>query len=247
MSDESFGAVAPVIAIDGPAASGKGTIAQGVAAALGFRCLDSGSLYRMVALEAVRQHVELDDEPRLAAIADGLALRSGEGKVFVSGEDVTEAIRTEPVSAAASRVAVLPRVRTALLTRQRGFRAPPGLVAEGRDMGTIVFPDARLKIYLTASAEARARRRYKQLIDKGNPVTIQGLLRDIRERDARDSARAEAPLRAAADAIVLDTTDMPVAAAVACVLQQYQALTADGPAARNGRQAGAQEPPARET
>ncbi|HEY7943641.1 MAG TPA: (d)CMP kinase [Casimicrobiaceae bacterium] len=222
-----------MIAIDGPAASGKGTLAQGVATALGYRCLDSGSLYRMVALQAVRQNVALDDEPRLAALADGLETSFGEGRIFVSGQDVTEAIRAEPVSAAASRVAVLPRVRTALLTRQRAFRAPPGLVAEGRDMGTIVFPDARLKIYLTASAAARARRRYKQLIDKGNPITIEGLLRDIEERDARDSARPEAPLKAAADAIVLDTTDMAVDAAIAYVLQQYQALTAGGPTGRH--------------
>jgi cytidylate kinase len=233
MRDESAGARPPVIAIDGPAASGKGTLAQGVATALGYRCLDSGSLYRMVALQAVRQNVALDDEPRLAALADGLETSFGEGRIFVSGQDVTEAIRAEPVSAAASRVAVLPRVRTALLTRQRAFRAPPGLVAEGRDMGTIVFPDARLKIYLTASAAARARRRYKQLIDKGNPITIEGLLRDIEERDARDSARPEAPLKAAADAIVLDTTDMAVDAAIAYVLQQYQALTAGGPTGRH--------------
>ncbi|MGH8800322.1 MAG: (d)CMP kinase [Casimicrobiaceae bacterium] len=233
MQDESAGAVPPVIAIDGPAASGKGTIAQGVAMALGYRYLDSGSLYRIVALQAVRQQVAVDDEPRLAAIADGLDLSLGEGRILVADHDVTEAIRAEPVSAAASRVAILPRVRTALLTRQRAFRAAPGLVAEGRDMGTVVFPDARLKIYLTASAEARASRRYKQLIDKGNPVTIDGLLRDIRERDARDSARAEAPLRVAADAIVLDTTDMPADAVIACVLQKYQALTADGPRARN--------------
>ena len=219
---------APVIAIDGPAASGKGTIAQGVAAALGYRYLDSGSLYRLVALQASRQKVSFDDEPRLAALADGLELSFADGRTFLSGQDVSEAIRTEEVSALASKVAVLPRVRTALLTRQRAFRAPPGLVAEGRDMGTVVFPDARLKIYLTASAEARASRRYKQLIDKGNSITIQGLLRDIRERDARDSARAEAPLKTAADAVVLDTTDMTADAAVAYVLQQYQTLSAAG-------------------
>jgi cytidylate kinase len=152
----------------------------------------------------------------------------GDGRIFLSGQDVTDAIRAEEVSAMASKVAVLPRVRTALLTRQRAFRAPPGLVAEGRDMGTVVFPDAKLKIYLTASAEARANRRYKQLIDKGNSITIQGLLRDIRERDERDSARAEAPLKTAADAMVLDTTDMAADAAIAFVLQQYQALSAAG-------------------
>jgi cytidylate kinase len=228
MTSDSKADAAPVIAIDGPAASGKGTIAQGVAVALGYRYLDSGSLYRLVALRALRQKVAFDDEPRLAALADGLDLSFADGRTFLSGQDVSEAIRAEEVSAMASKVAVLPRVRTALLTRQRAFRAPPGLVAEGRDMGTVVFPEAKLKIYLTASAEARASRRHKQLIDKGNSITIQGLLRDIRERDARDSARAEAPLMTAADAMVLDTTDMAADAAIAFVLQQYQALSTAG-------------------
>jgi len=228
MTSDSKADAAPVIAIDGPAASGKGTIAHGVAVALGYRYLDSGSLYRLVALRALRQKVAFDDEPRLAALADGLDLSFADGRTFLSGQDVSEAIRAEEVSAMASKVAVLPRVRTALLTRQRAFRAPPGLVAEGRDMGTVVFPEAKLKIYLTASAEARASRRHKQLIDKGNSITIQGLLRDIRERDARDSARAEAPLMTAADAMVLDTTDMAADAAIAFVLQQYQALSAAG-------------------
>lgn len=222
------GATVPVIAIDGPAASGKGTIAQGVATALGFRYLDSGSLYRLVGLDAIRRKVPFDDEPRLAALADSLELGFADGRILLSDQDVTDEIRSEEVSAAASKVAVLPRVRTALLTRQRAFRAPPGLVAEGRDMGTVVFPDATLKIYLTASAEARATRRHKQLIDKGNSITIQGLLRGIRERDERDSARAEAPLKTAADAIVLDTTDVAADAVIAYVLQQYQALTATG-------------------
>lgn len=224
----------PVIAIDGPAASGKGTIALGVAAALGYRYLDSGALYRVVALQAIRGQVKADDEPRLAAVADGLEWGLERGRIFVSGQDVTDAIRAEPVSAMASRVAVLPRVRTALLTRQRAFRAPPGLVAEGRDMGTVVFPDAKLKIYLTASPDARAGRRYKQLIDKGNSTTIQSLLRDIEERDGRDSARAQAPLKVAADAVVVDTTDVPAAAVIAYVLQQYQALTLDAPAGGDG-------------
>jgi cytidylate kinase len=228
MTSDSKADAAPVIAIDGPAASGKGTIAQGVAVALGYRYLDSGSLYRLVALRALRQKVAFDDEPRLAALADGLDLSFADGRTFLSGQDVSEAIRAEEVSAMASKVAVLPRVRTALLTRQRAFRAPPGLVAEGRDMGTVVFPEATVKIYLTASAEARASRRHKQLIDKGNSITIQGLLRDIRERDARDSARAEAPLMTAADAMVLDTTDMAADAAIAFVLQQYQALSTAG-------------------
>jgi cytidylate kinase len=227
-TSDSTGASVPVIAIDGPAASGKGTIAQGVAEALGFRYLDSGSLYRLVGMDAIRRKVRFDDEPRLAALADGLELGFADDRILLSGQDVSEEIRSEEVSSAASKVAVLPRVRTALLTRQRAFRAPPGLVAEGRDMGTVVFPDATLKIYLTASAEARATRRHKQLIDKGNSITIQGLLRGIRERDERDSARAEAPLKTAADAIVLDTTEVAADAVIAYVLQQYQALTATG-------------------
>jgi cytidylate kinase len=227
-TSDSTGASVPVIAIDGPAASGKGTIAQGVAEALGFRYLDSGSLYRLVGMDAIRRKVRFDDEPRLAALADGLELGFTDDRILLSGQDVTEEIRSEEVSSAASKVAVLPRVRTALLTRQRAFRAPPGLVAEGRDMGTVVFPDATLKIYLTASAEARATRRHKQLIDNGNSITIQGLLRGIRERDERDSARAEAPLKTAADAIVLDTTEVAADAVIAYVLQQYQALTATG-------------------
>jgi cytidylate kinase len=236
VTSDATAAAVPVIAIDGPAASGKGTIAQGVAEALGFRYLDSGSLYRLVALEAIRRKVPFDDEPRLAALADGLELDFSRGRVLLSGQDVTDAIRAEDVSAAASKVAVLPRVRVALLTRQRAFRAPPGLVAEGRDMGTVVFPDASLKIYLTASAEARASRRHKQLIDKGNSITIQGLLRDIRERDERDSARAEAPLKTAADAIVLDTTELAAGAAIAYVLQRYQTLRSGG---RSGGASGA--------
>ena len=213
-----------VIAIDGPAASGKGTIAKAVAAALGYRYLESGALYRLVALEATRQKVDADDAPRLAALGDGLRLRFEGERVFVSGQDVTDVIRTEEVSRLASRIAVIPRLRIALLSRQRAFRAPPGLVAEGRDMGTVVFPDARLKLYLTASAEARASRRYKQLIDKGNSTTIESLLRDIQDRDGRDSARPRAPLKVAAEAIVVDTTEMAPEAVVALVLQQYQML-----------------------
>ena len=142
-----------------------------------------------------------------------------QGRGHLDHADVTEELRAEPVSAAASRVAVLPGVRQALVARQRAFRRPPGLVADGRDMGTVVFPDAVLKIYLTASAEVRAGRRYKQLIEKGNSVTLEGLLRDIRERDARDSVRAAAPLKAAADALILDTTDLTIAASIAFVLE----------------------------
>ena len=217
----------PVIAVDGPAASGKGTIAHGVARALGFHHLDSGSLYRLVALKALHAGIPLDDGPRLAQAAAGMTTAFAEKRIELDGADVTAAIRNPAVSAAASQVAVFPEVRRALVAQQRAFRRPPGLVADGRDMGTVVFPDALLKVYVTASAEERARRRYKQLIEKGNPVTLAGLLRESQERDARDSARAAAPLRTAADAIVLDTTDMSIDASVAFVLDRFRALRAD--------------------
>jgi len=216
----------PVIAVDGPAASGKGTIAQGVARALGFHYLDSGSLYRLAALRALQAGIPLEDGPRLAQAAAGMTTAFVGERIELDRVDVTTAIRSPAISAAASQVAVFPEVRRTLLARQRAFRRPPGLVADGRDMGTVVFPDALLKVYVTASAEERARRRYKQLIEKGNPGTIAGLLREIRERDARDSARAAAPLRTAADAIVLDTTDMSIDASIAFVVQRFRALRA---------------------
>ena len=214
----------PVIAIDGPAASGKGTVAQGVAAALRLHYLDSGSLYRLVALKASREGVAANDEAGLAALARSLDVAFDNHRIRLDGLDVTEELRGEPVSAAASRVAVFPAVRSVLVARQRGFRRPPGLVADGRDMGTVVFPDAILKIYLMASAEVRAGRRYKQLIEKGNSVTLEGLLLDIRERDARDSARAAAPLKAAVDAVILDTTDMTIDASIAFVLDRAKTV-----------------------
>jgi cytidylate kinase len=220
----------PVIAIDGPAASGKGTIAEGVARALGFHLLDSGALYRLVALVALESGTSPDNGPALATLAAGLDATFVDGRITLAGRDVTEAIRSEAVSAAASQVAVHAPVRGALIERQRAFRRPPGLVADGRDMGTIVFPDASLKLFLTASAEERARRRHKQLIVKGISSTIQSLLRDIRERDARDSARAAAPLRPASDAVTLDTTDMTIAAAIAFVLERYRERRAGGAA-----------------
>jgi cytidylate kinase len=213
----------PVIAVDGPAASGKGTIAAGVARALGFHHLDSGALYRLVALKALNVGIALDDEARLADAASAITFQLGEGRTVLDGDDVTAALRSEAVSAAASRVAALPRVRSALLPRQRAFREPPGLVADGRDMGTVVFKDAVVKVYVTASPEERALRRYKQLIEKGNPVNLDSLLRDIRERDARDSARAAAPLKAAASAFVLDTTSLSIEAGIAFVLERYRA------------------------
>jgi cytidylate kinase len=213
-----------IIAVDGPAASGKGTIAAAVAQALGFHYLDSGSLYRLVALKALRTGTGFDDEPALAKLAHDLDIRFGKGTLTLEGQDATAAIRAEDVSAGASRVAVHGAVRRALIDRQRAFRRPPGLVADGRDMGTVVFPDAPLKVFVTAAAEERARRRHKQLIAKGISNTIESLLRDIRERDARDAGRAAAPLRPADDAVLLDTTDLTIEQAVARVLALYQAL-----------------------
>jgi cytidylate kinase len=212
----------PVIAVDGPAASGKGTIAAEVARALRFHLLDSGALYRLVALKARGENVALDAGDALAALARDLDARFVAGRIALDGVDVTDAIRAVGISAAASEVAIHPAVRSALIDRQRAFRKSPGLVADGRDMGTVVFPDAQLKVYVTASAEERARRRYKQLIEKGISSTLDGLLREIRERDARDAGRAVAPLAIAADAIVLDTTDMTVDAAVGFVLDRYR-------------------------
>ena len=220
----------PVIAVDGPAASGKGTVAAGVAQALAFHYLDSGSLYRLVALKALRTGTPLADAPALAGLAAGLDVRFPDGTIMLEGQDVTEDIRGEDVSAAASRVAVHPTVRTALFDRQRAFCRPPGLVADGRDMGTVVFPEARVKVFVTASPEERARRRYKQLIAKGISITMDGLLRDIRERDARDAGRAAAPLVPAADAVILDTTDMTIEAATDRVLGLYRDAVAKRPA-----------------
>jgi cytidylate kinase len=213
----------PVVAIDGPAASGKGTVAQRVARALDFHYLDSGSLYRLVALKALRSAVDPDAGDAVARLAGALAADFSQDRVQLEGRDVTDALRDEAVSAAASRVAVHPAVRSALLERQRAFRLPPGLVADGRDMGTVVFPDAPVKVYVTASAQERAKRRQRQLAEKGIDVNIQGLLRDIQDRDARDKARAAAPLLAAADAMILDTTDMTIEAAVAAVLARVRA------------------------
>jgi CMP/dCMP kinase len=213
---------APVIAIDGPAASGKGTIAYEVARTLDFHYLDSGSLYRVIALRALQRGIAQDDGTTLAGLTGDLDVSFHAGRAMLDGRDVADALRTEHVSAAASRIAVHPQVRSALIDRQRAFRKPPGLVAEGRDMGTVVFPDAGLKLFLTASAEERAVRRHKQLIAKGISVTIDGLLRDIRERDARDSTRAAAPLAPAPDAVILDTTNLSIAEVTAAVLARYR-------------------------
>ena len=199
----------PVIAIDGPTASGKGTVAQRVAAALGFHYLDSGALYRLVALVALRQGVAADQVERLTDIARTLAPRFSD-RIVLDGEDVTDAIRAEAVGNLASKIAVHPPLRAALLDLQKGFRRAPGLVADGRDMGTVVFPDAQLKVFLTASVEARAERRRKQLSEKGFPANIAALLQDLRERDARDSQRAAAPLKPAEDAYQLDSSGLSI-------------------------------------
>jgi cytidylate kinase len=212
---------APVIAIDGPTASGKGTIAQRVAEALGFRYLDSGALYRLVALGVLQSCLDPDDATSAARIAAGMSPRFEGGRILLGGADVTEAIRSEEVSQIASRVAVHPEVRQALLDLQRAQRQAPGLVADGRDMGTVVFPDAVLKVYLTASVEARADRRHKQLIEKGFPSNIHTLAQELRARDQRDSERAAAPLKPAEDAYRLDSSELMIEEVVAQVLSWY--------------------------
>jgi 3-phosphoshikimate 1-carboxyvinyltransferase len=213
---------APVIAIDGPSASGKGTVAQRVAQTLGYHFLDSGALYRLTALAATKAGVALDDEAGVAAVAARLPAEFVGEKILLSGEEVTEDIRAEDIGVGASKVAALPAVRAALLDRQRAYRRFPGLVADGRDMGSVVFPDAPVKVFLTASAEARGGRRYKQLIDKGMPDNMRPLLQDIvkdlRERDARDAARSVAPLKQCDDADLVDTTALNIEEAVAAVM-----------------------------
>ncbi|MEW5769716.1 MAG: (d)CMP kinase [Pseudomonadota bacterium] len=213
----------PVIAIDGPSASGKGTVAARVAQALGFHYLDSGAIYRVTAYAAQRAGVDLADEPALAGLARGLDLRFEGGEVYLDGQAVGDVIRTEEAGRAASRIAALPALRAALLERQRAFAQAPGLVTDGRDMGSTVFPAATLKVFLTASAEERAQRRYKQLIEKGLPASLDDLLQDLRERDARDAARASAPLRQMADAQLLETTHLSIDQAVDRVLGWYRA------------------------
>jgi cytidylate kinase len=219
----------PVIAIDGPSGSGKGTIARKVASALGMNLLDSGALYRLVGLAAAREGRALATEPELADIAAGLDVRftvdnDGEQQVWLGGKEVGRELRSEECGLLASRVAALPSVRKALLTRQKQFRQAPGLVADGRDMGTVVFPDAVLKVYLTASAEERAKRRYKQLKDKGIDVSLAALSRDIEDRDRRDSERSVAPLRAAEDARLLDSSNMTIEEVTRTILDWVQEL-----------------------
>jgi len=212
----------PVIAIDGPSASGKGTVAALVANELGFHYLDSGAIYRVTALAALRAGISLDDEAALAELAGHLDVRFENGEIWLDGKKAGEDVRSEASGNAASRIAALPLLRQALLEFQRSYCVAPGLVADGRDMGSVVFPDATLKIFLTASAEVRAERRYKQLIEKGMHANLSQILQDLQQRDARDSARSVAPLQKFADAYLLDTSALNIAEAVSEVLAQYQ-------------------------
>ncbi len=214
----------PVIAIDGPTASGKGTVAQRVARELGFVCLDSGALYRMVGLLALEQGIDLDDATALAKLATNLRPQFQDGQVLLEGRDITQQIRREDVGRAASHVAALGALRRALLALQRAQRRPPGLVADGRDMGTVVFPDACLKIYLQADVRVRAERRLKQLMEKGYSANLSDLLQTLQERDRRDQTRDCSPLVAAEDAKVLDSTALTIEEVVAQVLQWYRSL-----------------------
>ena len=213
----------PIVTIDGPSSSGKGTISRIVAARVGWHLLDSGALYRLVALGAALRNFDPDDVEQHVSVARTMKVQfgsvgDGQEQVLLEGQDVTRKIRTEEAGAGASRVAVWPAVRAALTDRQRAFAQPPGLVADGRDMGTVIFPDAQLKVFLTASAEERAQRRHKQLIEKGSAASLAALSREIAERDQRDSTRQVAPLRPAPDAHLLDSTGLSIEAVVERVL-----------------------------
>ena len=210
-----------VIAIDGPTASGKGTVAHQVANRLGFHYLDSGALYRLTALSALRRGTDLADEHALAKVAEHMHVHFDGAEVMLANDNVSAAIRAEEVGNLASKIAALPAVRQALFALQLGFRRAPGLVADGRDMGTVIFPHARLKVFLTASTEARAQRRYKQLIDKGISATMEDLLSDLKARDDRDTHRSIAPLRPAEGAHILDTSNMTAEQAIEEVLSLY--------------------------
>ena len=216
----------PVIAIDGPTASGKGTVASLVAEKLGFHYLDSGALYRLVALASEKQGIDVKNGSELGLFVPKLLISFKNEQIFLNGEDVTDAIRTESIGLRASALAVHTEVRSALVGLQRSFRQSPGLVADGRDMASVIFPDAVLKVFLTASAAARAERRYKQLIAKGISAKLKDLLQDLQERDARDSSRGAAPLLVADGAKVLETSNLSIDQAVKTVLDWYQSAIA---------------------
>lgn len=219
--------ITPIITIDGPSASGKGTVARLVAEALGFHYLDSGALYRLVALRASQEKISVDDEKQLAEIARQINFSFEDSLVWLDGQNVDDVIRTESCGEFASRIAHFPALRAALLQRQRDFCQLPGLVTDGRDMGSVVFPDATLKIYLTASVEERASRRYKQLKEKGISASMPDLLQMLQARDQRDSSRALSPMQQYADTQLLDTSDLSINQAVKQVLNSYAAIRAN--------------------
>ena len=216
----------PVIAIDGPTASGKGTVASLVAERLGFHYLDSGALYRLVALASEKLGIDVNNGPELGLLVPKLLISFKNSQVLLNSEDVTDAIRAESIGLRASTLAAHPEVRSALVGLQRSFRQAPGLVADGRDMASVIFPDAVLKVFLTATAAARAERRYKQLIAKGISAKLMDLLQDLQERDARDSSRGTAPLLVAEGAKVLETSDLSIDQAVNAVLDWYRSKVA---------------------
>lgn len=223
----------PIVTIDGPGGAGKGTIAQAIAARLDWHFLDSGAIYRLLALDSLEAGIAVDDLPALAARSQALQIEfptvgPQAGEVLLNGVVVTKAIRDEACGARASELAAIPTVRDALLARQRAFRQWPGLVADGRDMGTVVFPDAAVKIFLTASAEERARRRHKQLMEQGVSANLADLLQELRARDQRDINRAVAPLAPAEDAVSVDTTSMDVEAVIRTVMEQVEACIPNG-------------------
>ena len=224
----------PVVAIDGPSSSGKGTVAAQVAERLGWHLLDSGALYRGVAWAAVQRGIDLDDAATLASMTRLLAFDIKPGSIQIDGADVTRAIREEPITLGSSRVARLRPVRNALRIVQTSMRRPPGLVADGRDMGTVVFPTAELKVFLDASVEERARRRYKQLIGKGSNVSLSDLFASLHARDERDRSRSVSPLRADDEAVMIDTTRMSISAVVEEVLSHAAERSLTGSGARNG-------------
>ncbi|PPD56615.1 MAG: cytidylate kinase [Methylotenera sp.] len=222
MTNNSSLSVIPVIAIDGPSASGKGTVAQLVAEKLNFHYLDSGALYRIVAFAAYKNNIEWNDAEKLGELAKSLNIQFSQNEIYLDGDRVTQSVRSEEMSRGASEVAIHPPVRNALLGLQRSFRQAPGLVGDGRDMGSVIFKDAVLKIFLTASVQIRAERRYKQLINKGLSANYEKILADLQSRDERDSQRSAAPLIQTADALLLETSECSIEQAVQFVLNAYQ-------------------------